>query len=131
MTGTVYHIRPEQVPSLVPSYDPPLIEYANASAELYAGFWDGQCICLLGLIPRSFLADAAYLWFHAVDRSHPLAFIRHAKVFVTDALRRYASLTGHCNTTPAKRWLAFLGAQFTPISGDLVQFEIKSWTHQA
>ena len=76
-----------------------ILEFCQVmSAECWSGYVDGKLICCWGLIPPSLLSNQAYLWMHstAAVREHKCVLVRHSQRIIEDALRRYESITGHC-----------------------------------
>lgn len=114
MPGQIYRISREQAAELHPNIDAGLQDFIDNSTEVYAGLYDREMICLMGLIPISIITGDAYLWLRVspLVTSHRIAFARHAKHFVAAALTRYTTLHGHCNTESAVAWLGTLGAIF-------------------
>lgn len=132
MNGTIIGVDPAALAELFDAFgvehDPFVVQYAQQSNPLHAGIYGRELVCIMGLIAPTFLSSSAYVWLQVYPpvRHHKLAFARAAKRWVTTQLQAHPILRGHCDNSDSIRWLASLGATFTPALESLVQFEIKS-----
>ncbi len=92
-----------------------LLQFGSLSNPLYVGTYEGQLVCLVGLIPPTLLSDTAYIWCHHTDlvADHKLLFGRYAKRLVAQLMQLYPRLIGHCLNEDSWRWLRSLGAKLT------------------
>lgn len=121
----IYRITPEQMEKLITVQDEDR-RIARLSNPLLAGTYNGEVVCVMGLVPITMLSDKAYLWLITTDavNEHKVAFGRAAHRFVLNMLRSYAQITGHCSSIQSIIWLTRLGAKFGPKIGELHPFEI-------
>jgi hypothetical protein len=92
------------------------------SIEVRYGLVDGEIACVWGLIPPTLLSTTAYLWLLTTDiiAEHKFLFIRHSQRYIEQALEIFPNIIGDCivGNQSAKRWLTWLGAEFSePVSG--------------
>lgn len=102
------------------------ISWAADSVPLLVGTYDSKLLCLVGLIPPTFLSDTAYIWCYdtAEVRNHSILFGRHARRLLTSLRRAYPRILGHCNNPRSIAWLTSLGATFIGTQGTASTFEI-------
>ena len=92
-----------------------IMDYCQKLGEVYAGYVDGELVCVWGLIPPSFLSMEAYLWMWCSKEmvGHQFVFVRHSQRQIEKMLQRYERINGHCRVgSKAVRWLRWLGAEF-------------------
>lgn len=105
-----------------------MLDYCQTLGEVYTGYIDGQFSCCWGLIPPSFLSTQAYLWMWAPEpMKHQFVFIRQSQIQIKKMLERYDEIVGHCaiGARSSKRWLQWLGAEFSVPEGNLATFVIR------
>jgi hypothetical protein len=88
--------------------------YAQLSDPIFVGLYRGEYVCMVGFIPKTLLADEAFVWLQdgpAVQK-HKLLVGLYAKRLIKIALQRYPKLFGFCGTHSTK-WLLSLGADIT------------------
>jgi hypothetical protein len=85
--------------------------YAQLSDPLFACMYGDQYLCMIGFIPKTVLADEAFLWMQdgPAVQEHKLIVARWAKRLIPAALARYPRITGYCGKH-SERWLLSLGA---------------------
>ena len=131
MNGQIYSVTYERLVGLIEKlalteFDRDQIRRRTRLSENFVGMYEGQVVCLMGLIPASALSDRAYLWLYTFGTAeHKLIFARHAKRFIRRALLRYPHLVGHCVSETSFRWLQSLGAVFVGTSDGITTFEIS------
>lgn len=110
MNGQVYQISLEQLKGL--TLQPEVVYAGTISSHILAGFYRSELLCIIGLIPRSFLSDEAYIWMQTMPEAenHKLMVARHAKRVVARALEFYPKIIGHCFNESSAKWLLSLGA---------------------
>ena len=88
--------------------------YAQLSDPIFVGLHNGAYVCMVGFIPRTLLADEAFLWLNdgPLVREHPLLVGLYARRLIRVALLRYPRLVGFC-AAHSERWLRSLGATIT------------------
>lgn len=100
------------------------------STNLWVGTQDGKVLCVWGLIPPTMLSDRAYMWLRTTEhmKEHVFLFVRHSQRAVTELLKCYPIIVGHCliSNSKAIRWLIWLGATFHDPQGEFIPFEIKA-----
>ncbi len=116
----------------LPDAEATLREAVNRSIEVRYGLLDGEVACMWGLIPPSLLSTTAYLWLLTTDiiAEHKFLFIRHSQRWMEDALKTYPIIIGDVlvSNAPARKWLDWLGAEFSaPFQGHL-KFVIRKKT---
>lgn len=121
MNGQIFEITLEQMKFMVEA-DGNTLSAAKLSRPLLAGYYAGELMCVMGLVPSSLLSDRAYLWMISTDAvgDHKVVFGRAAKKFIAIALMTYGVIVGHCTNAKSKAWLTRLGAEFNQQS-----FEIR------
>lgn len=129
MTHGLYSITPSDLRTLLHDPDRDLISYARSSSPLLAGLYGDGLVCIIGLVPESFLSARAYIWLHVGEYAGNVKLVplsmRHVKEFVIDSLDRYPTIFGHCNTPTSIRWWTKLGAKLTHLDGNIHLFEIS------
>lgn len=99
-----------------------IMDYCQRLGEVYAGYVDGELVCLWGLLPPSFLSMEAYLWMWCAKDmvDHQFIFIRQSQIQVKKMLDRFEVINGHCRVGSHKavRWLRWLGAEFADYPED-------------
>ena len=97
--------------------------YAQLSDPLLACMYGDTFLCMIGFIPKSILADEAYLWMNDAPavREHKVTVGRWARRLIPEALKRYPRIYGFCGDH-SERWLKSLGAE---ISGNRFVIEAK------
>ena len=115
MNGEVYQISLSQLEGL--TLQPEVVYAGRISSHILAGFYQSELLCIIGLIPRSFISDEAYIWMQTMPaaKNHKLMVARHAKRVVARALEVYPEIIGHCFNEASAKWLRSLGAT---MSGD-------------
>ena len=111
MNGEVYQISLDQLKGL--TLQPEVLYAGNISSQMLAGYYNGQLLCIIGFIPRSFFSDEAYMWMQTMPeaKNHPTMIGRHAKRVIAKMLGVYPKLIGHCFSPDSARWLRSLGAE--------------------
>lgn len=101
----------------------------SMSSEVWAGYIDGELVCLWGLIPPSLISTQAYLWMHSNERvnEHKFLFVRHSQRMVEQMLKRYDVIVGHCvvGARNSIRWVRWLGGVFDEPNGSFMPFRIE------
>jgi hypothetical protein len=99
---------------LSPSVAETIYPYAQLSDPLLACFLGETFLCMIGFIPKSILADEAYLWMNDAPAvsEHKLIVGRWARRLIPEALKRYPRIYGYCGKH-SERWLKSLGAEIT------------------
>jgi len=99
------------------------------STQIWAGFVDGEPICVYGVIPPSLMSNQAYLWLYTTGllKEHQFVLIRHSQMVIEDVLKQYSSIVGHAVLGADKsiRWLKWLGAKFGHPQGNALPFRIE------
>lgn len=107
-----------------------LRECMYRSIEVRYGLVDSEVACMWGLIPPTLLSTTAYLWLLTTDivAEHKFLFIRHSQRYIEEALNIYPTIIGDClvGNRAAKRWLQWLGAEFTEPVGGRIPFTIRA-----
>ena len=100
---------------------------AKLSAEIIVGMYDSEPGCYIGLAPPTLLSEKAYIWLIVteVGAAHPRLLARYSHGIIETALLKYSTLTGHCFTESAAKWLLWLGAEFVGVH----EFEIRRKTN--
>lgn len=99
------------------------------SPDAWVAYADSTILGFCGLIPPTILSDTAYLWFYSTRHfaSHRIACLRSSPKLITDVLRHYSIVVGHCvSGAPACRWLRWLGATFGEPQGRYIPFRIEA-----
>jgi hypothetical protein len=121
----IYSITLDQMEALVPMSEENL-KVAKLSKHLFAGYYNGALMCVMGLIPQTLLSDEAYLWLitmNCVGR-HKIVFGIAAHGFIKTILESYyPKLIGHCEARSVK-WLRHLGAEIGGMENGLATFRI-------
>lgn len=82
----------------------------------WAGFVDGELLCVWALCPPSMLDTTAYLWMYHTARvaDHQFILIRHSQLVMKEMLHHYPRIIGRTasDNPKARRWLEWLGAKF-------------------
>ena len=101
-----------------------LRECVYRSTQVRYGFVDGEIAAMWGLIPPTLLSSSAYLWLLTTEiaAEHKFLLVRHSQRWIEDALKVYPTIVGDVGNPAAKRWLAWLGAEF---SEDGLKFKIE------
>lgn len=129
MNGKLVAINQDELEALaapLPGIDlPATLRLGRFSDPVFAGWFVGELMCLVGFAPRTTLSDSAYLWMFTTEagRTHPLLLARWGRRLVGMALQRYPRLFGHC-TPGSERWLRSLGATLGPPESGLATFNI-------
>lgn len=102
--------------------------WARDSRPLFSGTMDGTLLCLVGLIPPTFLSEIVYLWCWSSPEvvHHKVMFGRHARRLMHELRGLYPKIVGHCAEDNSVAWLRSLGAEFNEPQGHLIPFEITS-----
>lgn len=100
------------------------------SSVVWVCYNDLRVLCCWGVIAPTMLSNRGYLWLYTTKLVHEHLFIlgRHSRRAITEALREYPILVGHCKTgaTKSHRWLRWLGAEFGEPQDDFIPFEIRA-----
>jgi hypothetical protein len=100
------------------------------SSTVWIGYEGNKVLGFWGLIPPTLLSDRAYLWLSTTRHmpEHVFIFVRYSQRVIEEMLQLYPLIVGHCAVGQAKskRWLRWLGAEFGPVDGALIPFEIKA-----
>jgi hypothetical protein len=96
----------------------------------YCGKVDGDIACVWGLAPPTLLSDQAYLWlWHNSDLvdQHKFLFVRHSQLMMEQMLKEFPTIVGHVKVgaEKSKRWLRWLGAEFSAGEGGMLRFKIR------
>lgn len=120
MNGQIYQISLDQLKGL--TFQAEVVYAGTISSHILVGYYGDELLCIVGLIPRTFLGDDAYIWMQTMPKAenHKLMLGRHAKRVVARALEFYPKIIGHCFNDASAKWLRSLGATMT---GDT--FEIR------
>lgn len=80
------------------------------SAEAWAGYYEGEPVCLFGVDSPCMITGEANIWFIGTD-NFPPPFARESFRFMKELRKRYSNLSGHVDVTFEKsiRWLEWLG----------------------
>lgn len=113
----------------LPDAEKKLAVYFMGSNMVWVGKVDDRVVCLYGLVAQTFTSSSAYLWMlhtKAVDENK-FVFIRHSQQVVEEALKIFEEIHGHVLATneSGKRWLKWLGAEFSHPLGLAVPFVIR------
>jgi hypothetical protein len=120
----IYTVTLDQLTTLMPM-DENACRVAKLSTRLFVGYYNGELICAMGLIPPTLLSDNAYLWLvttPAIDKCR-LVFGLNAHRFLKRILTAYPILVGHCDIK-AFAWLKHLGAEIGTMQQGLFPFRI-------
>lgn len=102
----------------------------GATANVWAGYVDGELLAIWGLVTPTLLSDSAYLWLFTTDSvgEHEFVLVRRSQIAIKEMLKRYPRIIGHCVADAERsiRWLKWLGATFGELDGDLRPFVIRS-----
>lgn len=105
-----------------------LTGYMTMSDRCYVGLIDGQIVCVWGVMRQSLLSDRGYLWLITTEAAeeHKFLLIRYSQRIIENLLKRYAVLTGECaiSDSRARKWMRFLGAEFSQPEGKTIPFQI-------
>lgn len=124
MNGVIYIVTSADVENLISAQNQGnltleekgiILRFAKCS-RVYAGIYNCELLCLIGLAPETIMADdRAYMWMFTTDagRDHRLILARHAKKFITNMKQIHTKILGHCFEPISARWLKSLGATFT------------------
>ena len=103
---------------------------AKYTTTVWAGYIDGDLVCIWGLVPPTLISDIAYLWMHATEKvgDHEFIFVRKSQMVVKGLLKHYPRIVGQCEVGASRsiRWLKWLGAKFGEPEGKFVPFIIKA-----
>lgn len=107
-----------------------MIDYLTRSENVWVAEVDATPICVFGVINQTLVSPGAYLWFietPAFD-AYKFVFARHSREVIAEILGRYGIIMGHCiqSNPSSKRWLRWLGADFSAGFDNLVPFEIRA-----
>jgi hypothetical protein len=99
------------------------------SREIYYGLVDDEVACVWGLIPPTLLSNTAYLWLLTTDiiSENKFLFIRHSQRYIEKALEVWPIIVGDvlASNGPARKWLGWLGAEFSPEINGYLKFVIR------
>ncbi len=105
-----------------------LIGYMTMSDRTYVGTADDKIVCIWGVMRQSLLSDRGYLWLLTTEAAedHKFLLIRYSQRIIETLLQRYAVLTGECQIgdARARKWMRFLGAEFSFPEGKTIPFQI-------
>lgn len=100
------------------------------SVEVRYGYVDRELACVWGLIRPTLLSTAAWMWLVVTDKvtEHKFLFVRYSQRWVELMLETYPVLVGDClvDNRSAKRWLAWLGAEFSKPTHGKISFIIRA-----
>ena len=96
----------------------PILLHALAASEVaYIAKYNGEVMCVWGLIPPTLLSEAATLWLLPTDlvTEHQFIFVRHSQLVVEKLLKRYPIIIGTTaqDNKRAIRWIKWLGGEYT------------------
>ena len=95
----------------------------NMSFTTWVGYNDGELVCAWGIIPPSVMSEEVYLWLHTTEavKNNQFLFVRHSQIFIQNLLSEYRAVVGHVkdDAPRSKRWLKWLGAEFSPSKGGI------------
>ena len=112
MNGELRHIRLDEIETYLDRETARVLyPYAQLSHPLLVGMYGETFLCMLGFIPKTVLADEAFLWMNDGPAlpQHKLTVARWARLLIPEALKRYPRITGYCGKH-SERWLLSLGA---------------------
>lgn len=113
----------------IPEAEDILRDCMYRSIQVRVGLVDNTVACVWGLIPPTILSDSAWLWLITTDivAEHKFLFVRHSQRYIEEALKEYPTILGDCliDNVPARRWLKWLGAEFSVPVGGRVPFVIR------
>lgn len=135
MTALVAPVSREDIKELVNGALPltPAERYAfNAALRLthqvWVGKWDGQVVCIWGLMPGTICDPSAYLWLYTTPaiKDCEFTFVRQSQIAVREMLKSYALIRGHCQALAEHsiRWVRWLGGEFGDPAAGFVPFTI-------
>lgn len=88
------------------------------STQAWAGFVDGEIVCMFGVCPRNLVMGEGSPWLLSTDKivQHQKIFLRRCKFFVDQMGRDYNQLINYVDArnTVAIRWLRWLGFDIEP-----------------
>lgn len=99
----------------------------------WAGYVDGELLCVWALCPPTMLDNTAYLWLYTMDglKGHEFVLVRHSQLVMKKMLEKYECIVGLTDTTDRKaiRWLEWLGANFSSPNNGYRRFVIAREQH--
>ncbi len=105
-----------------------LTGYMTMSDKCYVGVIDDLIVCVWGVMRQSLLSDRGYLWLITTEAAeeHKFLLIRYSQRIIENLLKRYRVLTGECaiSDSRARKWMRFLGAEFSQPEGKTIPFQI-------
>lgn len=126
----VVYVIPKSEVAQMPNADKVLTQYITLSDRAYIGEVDGACVCVWGVMRQSLLSDRGYIWLLTTEAAeeHKFLLIRYSQRIIENLLHRYKVLAGECVISDhrARRWMKFLGAEFSQAEGRTVPFQIMS-----
>lgn len=100
----------------------------QARGSCWTGLLDGEPAAIFGVCPLTVTGGMGVAWLLGTPllERHWRTFARYSSARVAELLDRYDVLVNivHADNRVALRWLAWLGATFTP-NGDKVYFELR------
>ena len=107
-----------------------IIDYCHTlSMTTWVGYNDEELLCAWGIVPPSVLSTEVYLWLHTTGavRTNQFLLVRHSQIFIQKLLENYSAIVGHvrADATSSKRWLKWLGAEFSPGRNGFLDFRIE------
>jgi hypothetical protein len=106
-----------------------IIDYCHTlSMTTWVGYNDEELMCAWGIVPPSVLSSEVYLWLHTTGavRTNQFMLVRQSQIFIQKLLDNYSAVVGHvrADATSSKRWLKWLGAEFSPGRNGFLDFRI-------
>lgn len=112
----------------MPNAEYTLTECVTRSSEVQYGYVDDEVACMWGLIPPTLLSQTAYLWLLTTDLvdAHRFLFVRHSQRWLEETLKVYPVIVGSVaiDNHSARKWLSWLGAQFSTPDRGMIRFAI-------
>lgn len=90
-----------------------LAESIKRSTYAWAGFIDGQIVCICGIELPTLVSNRVYLWLATSPKAdeHPLFFARRSKMYIEQLRKNYPAIVGYVYAVNRRsvRWLNWLG----------------------
>jgi hypothetical protein len=92
---------------------PMMIEAIKSSDVSYTGLFEGQPICMFGVVNESLIFKRGLVWFVGSSKldDHPIGFLRRAKKGLMKMLSEYDILENYVDARYTKciKWLKWMG----------------------